>query len=636
MGRIEAEIEAALRRGDAGRAAGLARRALVTSPQDSATLQLLGISLATGGRGEAAVGAFRRRSWVKPTVLALLDLVSMLAALGDARTAKPLRRALALAPDSIQAWDLGCRAERAAGRLLDEARCLGRICALTASAAHEDRRGECLAEAGASEAAIRWLRTRLRRQPQRLAAARRLFGLIRTMGVRAEPATTTASASSFDRGVALLQAGEIEAAATTFHANFADDPECVGSRVAHAAAIHLLTAEMPRRISLAGVGTVETGAGAGRLRLTPLEVPPRGRFLFGYDAGSVLLPETDERFRRHSNQWESRAIARALLKRGFAVDLVGINDPWPDAGAYVGVLCLHGALRRHAQQLRPDCRRIMLLTGSSPDFQNRQEDLRRRDLLARSGIEAPPVRRLSDVEGELASLRMADVCWLLGNQVTHATYEADVQPKIRLLAPSGSQLRDSNDAAAEPEPGRWLWFSGLGAVLKGLDRVVEIFLRRPDWRLDIVGPAAEEPWFQSAYGARLAQSANIALHGTLSPVSFDFAELAAACIGHLAPSASEGLSTAAVTCIQAGLYPVISRECGIDLPAGCGEVLDDSGLAAIEAAIERVHRLTPEERRRQIAEMTVDARKRFSRVVFLRAVDGLLDASLDGVGGVSA
>lgn len=60
------------------------------------------------------------------------------------------------------------------------------------------------------------------------------------------------------------------------------------------------------------------------------------------------------------------------------------------------------------------------------------------------------MRSLDDVEGELASPRLADECWLLGNDVTRATYETTVQEKIRLLSPSGAFLRRTGLGSAPP------------------------------------------------------------------------------------------------------------------------------------------------------------------------------------------
>jgi hypothetical protein len=274
----------------------------------------------------------------------------------------------------------------------------------------------------------------------------------------------------------------------------------------------------------------------------------------------------------------------------------------------------------------------MLLTGSSPDFQNEQEARRLRELKQRTGVTAPAVRSLGDVAGEIASLRLADECWLFGNNVTRATYEAAMQDKIRLVSPSGAPLRQPDASRTTVDPRRWLWFSGHGAALKGLDRVVEVFLRRPDWRLDVVGPAADEAWFRTTYGDRISGSGTIRVLGSMSPVSFDFAWLTAACIGFVAPSASEGQSTSAITCMQAGLFPILSRQCGIDLPPGCGTILETCSLEEIEAAIEGAHRLPEGERHRQIEATTREARRRFSREAFRTAIATRLREATASIG----
>jgi hypothetical protein len=237
------------------------------------------------------------------------------------------------------------------------------------------------------------------------------------------------------------------------------------------------------------------------------------------------------------------------------------------------------------------------------------------------------MRRIRDVEGELRALGRADVCWLFGNAHTLATYRPEVRAKTLLLHPSGALLRQGGGSRPAGEERRWLWFAGLGAVLKGLDRTVEAFLGRPDWRLDIVGPASDEPWFRQAYGARIEAAGNIMMHGTLRPISYEFFEITRRCTGFVAPSASEGMSTAVITCLQAGLYPVIARDCGVDLPEGYGSVLETGAAAEIEAAIAAVHAMPVATRLAQCRRLAADAEDRFSRMRFLQSVDRLLDAA---------
>ncbi len=621
-----AEIEEALRSGLHARAATLSRALIAVSPADGAGLQLHGVALVNGGDGTEALAPMRRATWVALDSGALFNFAALLAGLARRADAdRVLRRGLALSPQLPQGWELHRQGPRFDG-LVD----LGRICAITGSLPHELQHAALRMEVGQSGAVAQRLRSLLDGRPELLDHARLLLksleSIARSVGLK--PSST---ADHFGRGLALIAAGRLEDAAALFHVDLAMNPASVGSRAAYASTIHILTDDPPPRLVVPGIGAIGVGRIGKALRLTPLDRPPAGRFLFGYNAGGVLLPEADERFRRHSNQWESRAIARMLLELGFVVDLAGLFDAWPSPESYDGVFCLHNGLARHAARLRAGCRRIMLLTGSSPDFQNAQEALRRRELTQRTGLVAPPVRSLDDVSGELASLRLADECWLFGNAVTRATYEPAVREKIRLLSPSGATLRERGGQRLDGDPRRWLWFSGHGAVLKGLDRVVEVFLGHPDWRLEIVGPAAEEPWFAAGYGRRIATSGNIFVHGVMSPISFDFEALASSCVGFLAPSASEGQSTSAITCMQAGLFPVLSTECGIDLPPGCGTVLSSSSPEEIEEAIEAVHRLPDHERRLQAETIADEARRRFSRGAFLTTLSRHLGAAVAAI-----
>lgn len=621
------EIEGALRSGEHGRAIGLSRRLLAVSPADGACLQLQGIAFASLGRDDQGIIAIRRAVWADPDGGALVNLAALLLSLARNDEAGPvLRRGLALSPQATQGWDFR-RQQDAGGGLVE----LGRICALTGSLSHELQHANLRIAAGMAAAVACRLRTLLHGRPELIEVARALLSAIDVLS-RTHKQPSSAPSGEFGQGLAQVAVGRLEEAAASFHADFETDPASVGSRAAYASAIHIVTDNPPARLEVPGIGSLSVERVGKAFRLTPLDRPRRGRFLFGYSAGGVLLPEIDERFRRHSNQWESRAIARMLIDLGFTVDLVGLFDTWPNPESYDAVFCLHNALARHAARLRRDCRKIMFLTGSSPDFQNRQEACRLRDLRQRTGVTAPPVRSLDDVEGELASLRLADECWLLGNDATRATYETPVQGKIRLLSPSGAPLRIAGLGERAVGQHRWFWFSGHGAVLKGLDRVMEIFLRRPDWRLEIVGPAVDEPWFRAAYGDGISRSGTIAIHGTLSPVSFDFTGLVESCVGFLAPSASEGQSTSAITCLQAGLFPILSRQCGIDLPPGCGIMLETCGIEEIEAAIDGVHRLPEAERRRQVGATTADARRRFSREAFRTTLAQRLQEATASIG----
>ena len=60
--------------------------------------------------------------------------------------------------------------------------------------------------------------------------------------------------------------------------------------------------------------------------LYPLGLPAKGRALVSYLAQPATWRDDDPRFNGHSNNWESREIARILTRLGYIVDCINWND----------------------------------------------------------------------------------------------------------------------------------------------------------------------------------------------------------------------------------------------------------------------------------------------------------------------
>ena len=191
-----------------------------------------------------------------------------------------------------------------------------------------------------------------------------------------------------------------------------------------------------------------------------------------------------------------------------------------------------------------------------------------------------------------ASLARADLATLVGDASTAATFPAEVRPKLHLVPVTGSALarrRDVERASFGPE---FLWFGGRGAVHKGLDLLLEVFAARPDLVLHVVGPYEHERDFVDAYRREL-RAPNVRAHGFLEPSGRAFQRLARRLSAFFLPSCSESTSTAAVTCMQYGILPVLSDRCGIDVGADRGLILRDLSTGAVAEAAERVCDLGP-------------------------------------------
>jgi glycosyltransferase involved in cell wall biosynthesis len=154
--------------------------------------------------------------------------------------------------------------------------------------------------------------------------------------------------------------------------------------------------------------------------------------------------------------------------------------------------------------------------------------------------------------------------------------------------------------------------AGSGAILKGLDLVVEAFASTPGRTLHIVG--ALEADFLTAYGPLISAAPNIHSHGFLRFGSRKLTKLLNTCSVIISPSCSEGMSSAVVTGIACGMYPIISRQTGVDLPTNSGLYLENLSVDAIHSAIEEYTKISRDDVTMAATQGATEARERYSRV----------------------
>lgn len=353
------------------------------------------------------------------------------------------------------------------------------------------------------------------------------------------------------------------------------------------------------------------------------------RALLSYLADAVACPDDHPRMRTHSNYWECREIARLLLARGYDVDAINWNDhTFQPNYPYSLVVDIDANLQRLAPYLPRGATRILHLTGSYGPSVHRAELERVTEYEQRTGTLYSPKRLVRWLELAERSLRLADVCSLLGNEITLNTYPAQYREKITRIPVTGSPLPKVRMPGEMCPAGReFLWYFGSGAVHKGLDLLLDVFYAHPEWKLHIVGRASRERDFAVAYGNHLSRP-NVCVHGYCVPGDPTFTEIVRNVFCFVAPSCSEGASPAVVTCLQMGLYPVLSRQTGIDLPPGCGLYLEALSSSSIERALVKTISLSREEVIRQAAACQQWALQAHSRTAFRAAYSEFLDRAL--------
>jgi glycosyltransferase involved in cell wall biosynthesis len=357
------------------------------------------------------------------------------------------------------------------------------------------------------------------------------------------------------------------------------------------------------------------------------DVPFRGRVLYSY-LKDPLLPQPATYFDGHTNKWESREIARLLVNLGYQVDAVD----W-SAGEiafsedYQVVFDIH--LRQQALLPRmPDALRLLHLTGSDWRYQNRAELVRVRNLEARRGRRYAPRRQVAHSDLMERALEVADHCSLIGNEHTLSTYPAAYSHKFTKVPVTASPSFVKSADELVPNEREFLWFFGGGLVHKGLDLVLEAFARDPSLRLNVIGDVAAESDFVEIYRKELFELENITVHGFLTPNEPRFRRILEKCFCFIAPSCSESISTAAATCMQVGLYPLVSRDTGISLPQGTGTYLEQCSIEEILSAAATLKATDRDTLREQIRLTQFFAQREYSRPNFTARMKAYLDCAI--------
>lgn len=372
------------------------------------------------------------------------------------------------------------------------------------------------------------------------------------------------------------------------------------------------------------------------VRLVPEGRAPIGRALVSYSLISAGMPPDHPVFDYHSGPWESSLIISLFLKRGYIVDVIHYtNRSFIPRERYDVILTLMEDLYRlvaYSENPSEDIIKIWHMNLSSIQQTNSSELERIAALEARHpGALYAPKRQEQNERLQEKTMALADRCIVVGNEVVRATYPVRLRDKIDLVTISASPLYHmKSEDEYVPREREFVWYFGNGAVRKGLDLVLEAFSKHPDWKLHVIGLPQTEPDFMKIYRKELIETANITLHGYLNPKSKAFDDVIRGCFCFIAPTCTESISTAVATMMQAGLYPLVSRETGVDLPDGCGRYFKELSVKEVERLVALALALPDEMLRKEIGATQAYALQAFSREAFARRMEGALGRIIDG------
>ena len=249
---------------------------------------------------------------------------------------------------------------------------------------------------------------------------------------------------------------------------------------------------------------------------------------------------------RHNNIWEIICIVKTLNSIGYIVDLIDRDCegfvPEDKYDVFFGYGSGNSGKQFYDLCYRLNCsKKILFATGPLPELSNKLVRKRYDEFFfLRTGIHAPYMR-LIDVDFErFASVATNIFCYAEENTFSFNSYN-DRFPNVHSIIPSTPQktLQKKSDLKRQRFD-NYLCLAGSGLICKGVDVVIEAFLKYPDKQLHICGPI--EPGIEQAYKKHFVNS-NIHFHGFISLNSKSYERLIDKCAFTILNSAAEGCAT---------------------------------------------------------------------------------------------
>jgi glycosyltransferase involved in cell wall biosynthesis len=333
----------------------------------------------------------------------------------------------------------------------------------------------------------------------------------------------------------------------------------------------------------------------------------------------------------HTNNWEIVQTAGLLNQRGFSVDLIDRdNNDWNPSKKYdlflgLGVGNAGRNFVKHANASQSPVS-VLLSMGPQPDISNRLTLQRYEMFKKRTGIKAPPMRMVSEVTGDNFKkiIEKADYVFNIGekNNNSYNSFTPYGRPVLNFLPSSSPSVIYNPEWLTSRKRNSFLCFAGNGFIVKGVDLVVEAFLKDPSKTLHICGPSNEQAFFER-YQRHIEDSLNIKYHGFITPGEDVFNSLAAECSFVVFHSAAEGCCTSVATAIRAGLVPIINPWTGINID---DFVLSEEGdlIKHITTAVNQASELSDGDYQ-SLVDKTLDKASLFSQDSFTKSYSKALD-----------
>ncbi|MEX2535971.1 MAG: glycosyltransferase [Trueperaceae bacterium] len=328
----------------------------------------------------------------------------------------------------------------------------------------------------------------------------------------------------------------------------------------------------------------------------------------------------------HTNQWESLQMARTLVELGYGVDVISYrNTTFIPHRKYELFIGARTNFERLAGELPLECIKVAHLDTAHWLVNNANAYARALAIKDRSGKVVDLPRKVVEPNWAIES---ADYATVLGNEFTVSSYRYAGKPIHRLPLPACQTFDWSADKDFKESKRRFVWFGSDGLVHKGLDLALEAFAGMPEYELLVCGPVAEDRRFVEAYHRELYELPNIHTAGWVDIGGEEFRKIRDSSLAVVYPSCSEGGGGSVITCMQAGLIPVVTVGASVDVDPSFGVTLRGDSVEEIRSAVRRLAGRPAGELQAMAYQSWCTARKFYTRerysTTFRQVIEGIL------------
>lgn len=284
-----------------------------------------------------------------------------------------------------------------------------------------------------------------------------------------------------------------------------------------------------------------------------------------YKTDPFILFKSD--YIKHTNNWEIIELVKILNNLNFLVDVVdrNANDLYFEDKYDLFIGNAAGPSGKNygliASQLNK-ATKIIMANSPEPYISDKATIERYKKFSEKNNVPFKPLRVRGKDFPFKNFVKKSDYILVCGDLDQYAAKSYNkFNKKIINYYPSTKPLRKKNLNLTNKSKKNFLCFAGDGLIAKGVDIVVEAFLKNPNLNVYICGP--NEELLIKGIGQKIKKSSNIFLEGFVTIGSKHYYNLIEKCTFTVLPSASEGCVTSVATVMRDGLIPIVTKECSI-------------------------------------------------------------------------